>query len=88
MKFTRWLYSDGLYRQLGVSPRSQALVCRSLKREPDGGWRAQIAAVPEGFFQAQWVIVPPEVIVPVARPAPSAGRSGAAAKPASSSRRG
>lgn len=68
LKFTRWLYSEDLYRELGVSPRSQALVCRGLRSEPDGGWRALIAAVPEGFFQARWVHVPSEVVVPVSRP--------------------
>jgi hypothetical protein len=68
LKFTRWLYSEDLYRELGVSPRSQALVCRGLRPEPDGGWRALIAAVPEGFFQARWVNVPSEVVVPVPRP--------------------
>jgi hypothetical protein len=70
VKFTRWLYSDDLYRQLGVSPRGQALVCRELRAERDGSWSARIAAVPEGFFESVWVPVPPEVVVPVARPKP------------------
>jgi hypothetical protein len=68
VKFTRWLYSEELYRQLGVSPRGQALVCRELRAERDGSWSARVAAVPAGFFEATWVTVPPEVIVPVARP--------------------
>jgi hypothetical protein len=72
VKFTRWLYSEGLYRQLGVSPRGQALVCRELRAERDGSWSARIAAVPQGFFESVWVPVPPEVVVPVARPKPAA----------------
>lgn len=68
IKFTRWLYSEELYRQLGVSPRGQALVCRELRAEHDGSWSARVAAVPTGFFEATWVTVPPEVLVPVARP--------------------
>ncbi len=70
LKFTRWLYSEDLYRELGVSARSQTLVCRGLHPEPSGGWRALIAAVPEGFFQARWINVPSEVVVPVPRPKP------------------
>lgn len=68
VKFTRWLYSEDLYRQLGVSPRGQALVCRELRAERDGTWSACVAAVPAGFFEPTWVTVPPEVVVPVARP--------------------
>ncbi len=71
VKFTRWLYSENLYRQLGVSPRGQALVCRELRAERDGSWSARIAAVPQGFFESVWVPVPPEVVVPVARPKPA-----------------
>lgn len=71
VKFTRWLYSEDLYRQLGVSPRGQALVCRELRAERDGSWSARVAAVPAGFFEPTWVTVPPEVVVPVPRPKPA-----------------
>ena len=64
IKFKRWLFSEELFGELGVSARSQALVCRELKRRPDGVWMALIDAVPEGFFEARWVVVPSAVILP------------------------